>query len=477
MLLMISRRVTMKNRTTQPKNNKYYIRTVSGGLNGAVAGKPTIKGANVLANCVGYANGRFNEIINDPDLKGINKAFRYQLVCNAENFIEAAKSKGLKVSSVPYEGGIMVWRKGKTLKSSDGAGHVAIVEQVYDDGTILTSESGYGSADWAFKMFRRSNSNGRWGQGSAYTFRGCIINPSVKNPKIVPVPKLIVDGVGGTNTVRALQKFLGTPQDGVISGQDKKNAKFFPALKAVEYGTKGSIVVQYLQKWLGLSQSGQWNEATSKALQTKLGVTADGSFGTNSMKALQKYLNENDKAVFPPSAPKPSATPAKQTSGEKLCVKAKTFCWPYGTDPKKWRYKTGSALPIYKDALKKYMKKTAKISQSDCGYFIDVCVRSAGFGNSFNVLDWKAKLPSTMKIVHSGSKVPSGLLKPGDIIRYKKTNKMSNGAYSQHTLMYYGSGKIAEAGRSTRFPVIESDAKKYNAKNVQHKTIQVIRVK
>ena len=79
----------MKIRTKCPKNNKYYIRKVTGGLNDAVAGYPTQKYANVLDNCVGFANGRFNESINDPDLKGIVKAFKYQLVCNAENFIES----------------------------------------------------------------------------------------------------------------------------------------------------------------------------------------------------------------------------------------------------------------------------------------------------------------------------------------------------------------------------------------------------
>ena len=81
----------MKKLLTQPKNCKYYIRTVTGGLNGAVAGKPAIVGANVLCNCVGYANGRFNQVINDPNLVGVNAKFRYQLVCNAENFIESAK--------------------------------------------------------------------------------------------------------------------------------------------------------------------------------------------------------------------------------------------------------------------------------------------------------------------------------------------------------------------------------------------------
>lgn len=157
-------------RTSCPNNNKYYIRKANGGYNGAIQGKPTRSGANVLSNCVGYANGRFAEIIG----KG---TIQYQLVCNAENFIEKAKSYGLKVSSVPTLGGIMVWKKGSSLGSKDGAGHVAIVERINSDGSIYTSESAYKGA--AFYNSTRTNSNGRWGIGSAYSFRGCIINPAV----------------------------------------------------------------------------------------------------------------------------------------------------------------------------------------------------------------------------------------------------------------------------------------------------------
>ena len=290
----------MKIRLTQPSNNKYYIRTVTGGLNGAVAGSPTISGANVLCNCVGYANGRFNEIINDPELKGIVFKFPYQLVCNAENFIESAKKQGLSVSSMPIQGGIMVWQKGATLGGGDGAGHVAIVEEVYDDGTILTSESGYGA--WAFKTIRRNNNNGRWGQGSAYKFRGCIINPSVTDPKVVPVPPLVVDGIGGGNTVRAMQKYFGTPQDGIISGQGKTLInKYCPALISVEYGTGGSPCIRNLQRWLDVTQDGIVGQNTVKAWQRKLNVSVDGIFGPNSMRAWQTYLNEHgdEKPIYP----------------------------------------------------------------------------------------------------------------------------------------------------------------------------------
>lgn len=288
----------MKKRTTQPKNNKYYIRTVTGGLNGAVVGKPTIAGANVLCNCVGYANGRFNEICNDPNLTGTAIKFKYQLVCNAENFIESAKKQGLKINSTPIEGGIMVWQKGASLSGNDGAGHVAVVEEVYSDGSILTSESGWNA--WAFKTVRRTNANGRWSQASGYKFRGCIINPTIKNPKVVPAPKLAVDGIGGTSTVRAMQKFFGTPEDGVISGQTKTlHAKYYPAFTAVEYGTKGSAVIKKLQKWVNVKQDGILGSATVKAWQKKIGATADGVFGANSMKKWQTYLNTHDKATYP----------------------------------------------------------------------------------------------------------------------------------------------------------------------------------
>ena len=287
----------MKIRTECPKkNNKYYNNKRHGGLSAAVDGYPMISGLTVLDNCVGWANSRFNESINDPDLKGVVKSFKYQLVCDAEDFIESAKKQGLKINATPIEGGIMVWQKGSTLSPNDGAGHVAFVERVYEDGTILTSESGWNS--WTFKTVRRDNSNGRWGQNAYYRFRGCIINPAIKNPKVVPVPPLNIDGAGGTCTVRAMQRFFGTVQDGVISGQNKTQSKYYPALLAVEYGTGGSACVRKLQKWTGVAQDGIIGEKTIKAWQKKIGVTVDGIFGTNSMKAWQKYLNSHDKATY-----------------------------------------------------------------------------------------------------------------------------------------------------------------------------------
>ena len=190
----------MKIRTTKPESgNKFYNTVSKGGYSHCIVGYPTDKSCNVLANCVGYACGRFNEIIGTMKYPYLN--------CNAENFIERAKQYGLEISDKPTLGGIMVWQKGATLSGDDGAGHVAIVEKIIDDNTIYTSESGYGSS--AFWNSTRSNTNSRWGIGSDYKFRGCIINPSIKDnipsepkPDILLMVKKTIRGDYGNGEAR-----------------------------------------------------------------------------------------------------------------------------------------------------------------------------------------------------------------------------------------------------------------------------------
>ena len=146
-----------------------------GGYSLCIKGKPVQAGRDVLSNCVGYACGRFNEIIGKMKYPYLN--------CNAENFIERAKQHGLQISNVPVLGGIMVWQKGATLGSKDGAGHVAIVERIDSKNQIYTSESAYNST--AFYNVLRKNDNGRWGMNSNYKFRGCIINPAIETNKYI----------------------------------------------------------------------------------------------------------------------------------------------------------------------------------------------------------------------------------------------------------------------------------------------------
>ena len=165
-------------RTTKPgAGNKYYIRKAQGGYSNAIYGKPTDSECNVLSNCVGFAYGRFNEI-------GGYGYCKYLAPVNAENFIQYKGS--CKVGMVPKVGACMVW-EGK----GDLAGHVAIVEKVYDNNHVYTSESGYGSKN-PFWNSHRYNNNGRWGCNSNYKFLGFIYNPAVKEEVIeAPVRKSV----------------------------------------------------------------------------------------------------------------------------------------------------------------------------------------------------------------------------------------------------------------------------------------------
>lgn len=165
-----------KPRMTKPESgNPYYNRIATGGYSGAIMGSPRCEGADVLANCVGYAAGRFNEIIGQP------KFVYFQYPPNAEDFYDTAVAAGLKVGSTPQLGAIIVWAKGKTWTSADGAGHVAVVEEIKSDGSIITSESGYGCAS-PFWTSHRYKENGNWGQSTAYRFLGFIYQPGSTTP-------------------------------------------------------------------------------------------------------------------------------------------------------------------------------------------------------------------------------------------------------------------------------------------------------
>lgn len=152
------------------KGNKYYNTVSNGGYNKAIVGNPTYNGCNVLANCVGYCNGRFAEVMNLGKIK-------YQLICNAEVFIKKAKSYGLSISSKPVTGGIMVWEGKGNL-----AGHVAFVERVLSEDKVYTSESSYGGS--YFFNATRIKGNGNYGLSSNFKYIGCIVNPYVSDEEI-----------------------------------------------------------------------------------------------------------------------------------------------------------------------------------------------------------------------------------------------------------------------------------------------------
>lgn len=87
-------------------------------------------------------------------------------------------------------------------------------------------------------------------------------------------PPLIVDGVWGKLTTRALQRWVGVEDDGDI----------------------GPLTRKALQKKLDVSVDGDWGPRTHKALQDTLGVTKDGDWGKDTIRALQRKLNGSWRA-------------------------------------------------------------------------------------------------------------------------------------------------------------------------------------
>ena len=252
----------------------------------------------------GYANGRFAEIMG----KGY---VPYQLVCNAENFVEKAQAYGLKISSQPTLGGIMVWQKG-SLSSGDGAGHVAVVERINSDGSVYTSESGWGGP--TFFNSTRSNSNGRWGMGSAYSYRGCIVNPDVHDD---PTPKkssvsyiqdtlnirygfnIKVDNVYGIETHKALVMALQIELNKQYGAGLVVDGIFGPATKNacinVGYGARGNItwLIQAMLFCRGYDLAvdevfGNDTRNNVIAFQKNNGLYADGICGKNTFEKLFK---------------------------------------------------------------------------------------------------------------------------------------------------------------------------------------------
>lgn len=249
--------------TAKPsKSDKYiylYNNASKGGKSRCIAGKPTDSTCNVLCNCVGWACGRFNHIYNL--LTGYD-GIKYPNFCvNAENFIEIAKQYGLSTGLTPKAGAIMVWQKGATLNKADGAGHVAVVEQVISSTQVKTSESGYNS--FAFKnRIRTKGADGNWGTAGAYKFRGFIYNPAVKDTVTESTTKTIsiVAAVARNTKVNQIQvlannlrvrddagKVLGYAKEGYYNYSTHEN---FGGYERYKIGTNNWIA--YDAKWAKL---------------------------------------------------------------------------------------------------------------------------------------------------------------------------------------------------------------------------------
>lgn len=267
--------MSFKIRTTTPTStDKNWIHTSKGGKNSCIL----ITGNSVIPNCVGYAWGRFMEILGStPKLSR----------ANAENWF-GYKTDGYNRGYTPKLGSVICWRKGEVGVESDGAGHVAIVEQIYSDDSIMISESGYNSFRFRIRTLKKPYViNG-------YSFQGFIYNPAVK--------QISVDGLWGIETTKATQMFLGSIIDGQISNQLISCKKYLPnaVTNSWQFNSKGiggSPMAKKLQIFVGADVDGYVGYETISKLQIFLqnrGLYSgkiDGIAGILTVTGWQKYLN------------------------------------------------------------------------------------------------------------------------------------------------------------------------------------------
>ena len=234
-------------RSTAPTlTDKNYINNEFGGKNKCIA--INTKTGYVLPNCTGYCWGRWIEILGKIPNLSINQAeVWYKHKDNYER------------GSEPKLGAIICWAKGSAETPKDGAGHVAIVEQIKDNGNIILSMSGANSK----KMFWLQEMKPPYKYGAKYYLQGFIYTPEeyVENytypgqfPKL-PTRGYFTRGDKGKE-VGKLQEFLNWAINAKLDIDDS-------------YGKLTTKAVKKFQKQVGLKPvDGSYGKETEKKAKT-----------------------------------------------------------------------------------------------------------------------------------------------------------------------------------------------------------------
>lgn len=184
-------------RLEAPSNtDKNWIVQSAGGNNPCIP----VYGNSVLANCTGFVIGRMLELYNSD-------AYSLPWQENAGQYYpKLVESSTWKRSSKPSLGCIICWSR------AGQAGHVAVVEQINADGSIVTSESAYKST----RFYTQTLYPPAYTWSSAYVLQGFIYNtkgPSASASKIEDFIKTAKDCIGKT------AKQLGIGKDQTCSAK------------------------------------------------------------------------------------------------------------------------------------------------------------------------------------------------------------------------------------------------------------------
>ena len=225
-------------RTTQPSDDDLRFRSNDGlqGSNG-YNNFPNVRArwgglspylGSVLANCTGYCQGRWMELgnTNTP----------YAFHGNAGDWINEARQAGYQTGSEPQLGAIVVFAGWSTNR----AGHVAIVEEISDDGSyIKCSESNYGSTIFEWPVYRYRDTGWKRRGSSSGPSIGFVYHPNIAPPTYTltvingKADIYIADGGTVTNIYADMPqgglvfyKWLQSTTNGTIENPNIMNTRF-----------------------------------------------------------------------------------------------------------------------------------------------------------------------------------------------------------------------------------------------------------
>jgi surface antigen len=128
--------------TTEYRNGNIFW---NAGFAPASTNPPAPKLGSALGNCTWYANGRSRQL-------GRNKTNLDKMYDNAGLWGNQAITAGIATSSTPQVGAIAQWN----VSNSTPYGHVAVVEQINSNGTVLISESSYDPTGGSWNFLYRT---------------------------------------------------------------------------------------------------------------------------------------------------------------------------------------------------------------------------------------------------------------------------------------------------------------------------------
>ena len=120
-----------------------------------------------IPNCTGYVHGRWMEESGSHECP--------LSTSNAANYY-GYTADGMPRGSEPQLGAVICFSTGQ----GGQPGHVAIVEEIIDENTIITSDSNFAHEYFVMRTRYRSLGWNFW-SGSDLVFQGFIYNPNLKN--------------------------------------------------------------------------------------------------------------------------------------------------------------------------------------------------------------------------------------------------------------------------------------------------------